>query len=73
MSDSEAGSRKAAGEARRDVIGRVGHAGTDSRYDAVLRYLRSLYVKAPKEPHVPERPKTEPTKEAESEPTTEAE
>ena len=74
MSGSQAESRKAAGEARRDVVGHVGQPGTANRYDALLRYLRGLYAKAPKEHLVPESPAaTDPAKEAESDPPTEAE
>lgn len=71
MSSSETESRKAAGEARRDVLGHGGQPGTASRYDAVLRYLRGLYAKAPKEQHVPESPETEAAEEAESDLSTE--
>lgn len=73
MSGSEAESRTAAGEARRDILGRVGQPGTANRYDALLRYLRGLYVRAPEEHHASERPETAPAKKAGSDPSTEQE
>lgn len=71
MSGSDTESRKAAGEARRDVVSRAGQSGTANRYDALLRYLRGLYVKAPEEHDVPKSPETEAAKGAESDPSAE--
>jgi hypothetical protein len=62
MSGSETESQKAAGEARRDVLGHVVQPGTGGRYDALLRYLRGLYVREPKSSPKPESPKTDPAK-----------
>lgn len=66
MSGNEAESRQAAQEARRDVLSHVGATGTANRYDALLRYLRGLYVRAPKEHKVPESPETDPAENGES-------
>lgn len=62
MTQSEAENRKAGGEARRDVLGRAGRTGADSRYDALLRYLRGVHARPTKERPRPEHPDTDPTK-----------
>lgn len=48
MESTESESRQASGEARRDVLSRGSHPSAGAHYDAVLRYLRGLYVRAPK-------------------------
>ena len=48
MNGTETDSRSAGEEARRDVISRAGQTGTGAHYDALLRYLRGLYVRSPK-------------------------
>lgn len=60
MSDGEAESRKAAGEARLDVLSRAGQPGAGNRYDALLRYLRGIYTRPPKERQSSEDPRTAP-------------
>jgi len=67
MSGTESESHQAGQEARRDTVGHVTQSGSTSRYDALLRYLRGLYVRG-------DNAKTEPKKQGEAgeQPTTEA-
>ena len=48
MNGSESERHQAGGEARRDVQSRGAHPSAGGHYDALLRYLRGLYVRAPK-------------------------
>lgn len=48
MNGTASESHRAGEEARRDTISSSGRSGTDTRYDAMLRYLRGLYVRSPK-------------------------
>lgn len=48
MSGTASESHRAGEEARRDTVSSPTRSGTDTRYDALLRYLRGLYVKSPK-------------------------
>lgn len=66
MSGNETESRRAAHEARRDVLGHAGATGTANRHDALLRYLRGLYVRPSKEHKAPETPKTDPAENGEN-------
>jgi hypothetical protein len=50
-------SHRAGEEARRDTISGSGRSGTDTRYDAMLRYLRGLYVRSPKTQQTSNAPK----------------
>lgn len=61
MTQNEAESRKVGGEARRDILGRAGQPGAGSRYDALLRYLRGVYTRPPKETPQPENPDKDPS------------
>ena len=66
MNGTASESHRAGEEARRGTVSSTGHSGTDTRYDAMLRYLRGLYVRSPKTqnatsvPQTPTQPKTEP-------------
>ncbi len=63
MNSTESESRQASDEARRDILSRGAHPNTGARYDAVLRYLRGLYVRTPKtspEQKQPARPQAGP-------------
>lgn len=42
-------------EARRDVIGRAGIPNSGAHHDALLRYLRGLYVRPQKTQSAPQR------------------
>ncbi len=59
MNGTESQSRQTGQEARRDVLSRAAQSGSTSRYDALLRYLRGLYVRE-------DNAKTEPKKQAEA-------
>ena len=66
MSGTSADSHRAGAEARRETVTTTGHSGTDTRYNAMLRYLRGLYVRSPQAtqkataPKAQSEPKTEP-------------
>jgi hypothetical protein len=51
MSNHETESGRAGHEARQDVVSHAGRpdSSSDRRYDALLRYLRGLYVRPQKE------------------------
>ena len=67
MSGTSSDSHRAGAEARRDTVSSTGHSGTDTRYNAMLRYLRGLYVRSPQAPQKASAPK------AQSQPKTEPE
>ena len=66
MSGTSAESHRAGAEARRETVSSTGHSGTDTRYNAMLRYLRGLYVRSPQAtqkasaPEAQSQPKTGP-------------
>lgn len=53
MSGTASESHRAGQEARRDTVSNSVRSGTDTRYDAMLRYLRGLYVRSPKTQQTP--------------------
>lgn len=57
MNGTSAESHRASAEARRETVSSTGHSGTDTRYDAMLRYLRGLYVRSPQATQKPSAPK----------------
>ena len=57
MSGTASESHRAGQEARRDTVSSSVRSGTDTRYDAMLRYLRGLYVRSPKTQQTSNAPK----------------
>ncbi len=65
MSGTSSESHHAGTESRRETVSSTGHSGTDTRYNAMLRYLRGLYVRSPQAPQKASAPT------AQSQPNTE--
>ncbi|HZP51321.1 hypothetical protein [Actinocrinis sp.] len=59
MNGTSAESHRAGAEARRETVSSTGHSGTDTRYNAMLRYLRGLYVRSPQAPQKASAPKAQ--------------
>jgi len=67
VSGTSSESHHAGTESRRETVSSTGHSGTDTRYNAMLRYLRGLYVRSPQAPQKASAPT------AQSQPSTEPE